>query len=129
MKKDAFAPFLFHQGTNYRSYEYMGCHAGTRKGENGEVETYIFRVWAPHATSVYVTGDFNGWSNTAPMTRITEGGIFEAELDANLFSESRIYKYRICSPNGELLKADPYGFFTEVPPKTASLVGVLPEFE
>ena len=36
MKKDTLAPFLFHQGTNYRSYEYMGCHAGARK-DNGEI--------------------------------------------------------------------------------------------
>lgn len=127
--RDTLAPFLFHQGTNYRSYEYMGCHAGSRKGADGKDEaTYVFRVWAPHATAVFVTGDFNGWSNTASMLRITEGGIWEAELPANLFSESRIYKYRIYSPNGEFLKADPYGFFTEVPPNTASLVGALPRF-
>ena len=127
--RDTLAPFLFHQGTNYRSYEYMGCHAGSRQGADGKDEaTYVFRVWAPHATAVFVTGDFNGWSNTAAMQRITEGGIWEAELDANLFSESRIYKYRIYSPNGEFLKADPYGFFTEVPPNTASLVGALPRF-
>lgn len=128
-KKDSLAPFLFHQGTNYRSYEYMGCHADSRQGADGKEEaTYIFRVWAPHATAVFVTGDFNGWSNAAPMQRITEGGIWETELSANLFSESRIYKYRIYSPNGEFLKADPYGFFTEVPPATASLVGALPAF-
>lgn len=128
--KDTLAPFLFHQGTNYRTYEYMGCHAELRQNEDGaERKVYVFRVWAPHATSVFVTGDFNGWSNSAPMLRITEGGIWETELDANLFSESRIYKYRIYSQNEECLKADPYGFFTEVPPNTASLVGALPSFE
>ncbi|MBR4873126.1 MAG: 1,4-alpha-glucan branching protein GlgB [Clostridia bacterium] len=123
------APYLFHQGTNYRAYEYMGCHAETIETESGNKRNvYVFRVWAPHATAVFVTGDFNGWSNSVPMKRITEGGLWEATLDANLFSESRIYKYKICSPKGEFLKADPYGYFTEVPPATASLVGALPAF-
>ena len=127
--QNTLAPFLFHQGTNYRAYDYMGCHAVMRTATDGVEKTvYIFRVWAPNATAVFVTGDFNGWSNSAPMLRITEKGIWEAELEAELFSESRVYKYRVCSPNGEFLKADPYGFFMEEPPETASLVGILPSF-
>lgn len=128
-KNSSLAPYLFHQGTNYRAYEYMGCHAETQRGEDGsEAEVYVFRVWAPNATEVFVTGDFNRWSNSAPMLRITEGGIWEATLDANLFLQSRIYKYRIVSSSGVGMKADPYGYFSELPPNTASLVGKLPTF-
>ena len=127
--RDTLAPYLFHQGTNYRSYEYMGCHAGTRQCEDGqERATYVFRVWAPHATAVFVTGDFNGWTNTAPMTRITEDGIWEAELEAELFEKSKLYKYRILSPKGQTLKADPYSFSMELPPNTASVAGDLPDY-
>lgn len=127
--KEASAPSLFHQGINYKAYEYMGCHAGARQGETGKKRaTYVFRVWAPHATEVYVTGDFNGWSKTAPMRRITDGGIWETELDAELFAESRLYKYRILSAHGEFLKADPYGAFSELPPAAASLVGEVPSY-
>ena len=129
-EQETLAPYLFHQGTNYKAYEYMGCHKGTAVGADGErKDIFVFRVWAPHAHAVYVTGDFNDWENTVLMRRITGGGIWEAEVDANLFSQSRIYKYRIYTSNGEFMKADPYGFFTELPPATASLAGELPQFE
>lgn len=112
--KDNLAPFLFHQGTNYRAYEYMGAHVC-----DGKV---VFRVWAPNAIAVYVTGDFCNWGIGSRMERITEGGIWEAELEYAFFSNSPIYKYRILSQSGEKLKADPYGFAMEKPPGTASLV-------
>ena len=52
------AEYFFHQGTNSRAYEYMGAH----RNENGSV---TFRVWAPHAVSVSVVGDFNDWKEEA----------------------------------------------------------------
>ena len=51
------AAYLFHQGTNYKAYEYLGVH----KTEAG----YIFRVWAPNAERVCVVGDFNNWNDKA----------------------------------------------------------------
>lgn len=106
------APFLFHQGTNYQSYEYLGVH----KVE----DAYSFRVWAPRAEAVFVVGDFNGWGEDAPMTRITEGGLFEAYIPCDRFSDSMLYKYKIRSGDKELYKADPYGFRMEKIPGTAS---------
>ena len=106
------APYLFHQGTNYRAYEYMGAHIIDGKA--------VFRVWAPNAIFVYLTGDFCNWNIGEMMTKVTEGGIFEVSIDASLFSRGDLYKYRIYSPNGEFLKADPYGFSMEKPPQTAS---------
>ncbi|MBQ6758674.1 MAG: hypothetical protein IJP42_06260, partial [Selenomonadaceae bacterium] len=52
-----YALYLFHQGTNYRAYEMMGAHFLTRDGKRG----VRFAVWAPHAKSVSVVGDFNNW--------------------------------------------------------------------
>ena len=50
---DSMAVYLFHQGSNYKSYEYFGCH----KAEGG----HVFRTWAPNARAVYITGAFCGW--------------------------------------------------------------------
>ena len=61
--------YLFHQGNNARSYEYMGAH-------RVDYESVVLRTWAPNAVSVSVTGDFNGWNDEADKAeRITVGGI------------------------------------------------------
>ena len=112
--KDNLAPFLFHQGTNYRSYEYMGAHVCG--------EQTSFRVWAPNAIAVYVTGDFCNWGVGERMERVSEGGIREIYLESELFKKYPVYKYRILSASGERLKADPYGSAMEKPPATASVV-------
>lgn len=109
---DSYASFLFHQGTNYTAYDFLGAHP-TGKG------TVVFRVWAPNADSVFVIGSFNGWENTCPMKRITEGGIWEAEAAA---LAGDMYKYRIINNGRTVDKADPYAFFCEKPPATASIV-------
>ncbi len=115
-KTNALAPFLFHQGTNYEAYEFLGAH---RLADGAE---WVFRVWAPHALSVYVVGDFNGWGEDAPMRRVTADGVFETTVRAERFAESPLYKYRIVTDHGDLYKADPYGFSMEKPPNTASAV-------
>ena len=65
-KKSGYDPniplYLFHEGTNAKAYEFLGAHLC----ENGAV----FRVWAPNAAKVYVTGSFNGWqANGNPMQK------------------------------------------------------------
>ena len=107
------APYLFHQGTNYRSFDYLGVH---REGD-----AYAFRVWAPHATAVFAVGDFNGWSESDPLVRISDGGLFEGFVSADRFGEGSSYKFKLQTPNGERYKADPYAFSAEVPPATASV--------
>ena len=123
--KDNLASFLFHQGTNYRAYEYMGAHV---EGEKVSFSV-IFRVWAPNAVAVYVTGDFCNWGIGERMERISEGGIWEIILEYSLFESTPVYKYRILSQNGDRLKADPYGFAMEKPPNTASLVVKHPAYK
>lgn len=45
--------YLFHQGTNYNVYEYLGAHFTKKNGIKG----VIFRVWAPNATEVSVVAN------------------------------------------------------------------------
>ena len=108
--------YLFHQGTYYQAYEYMGAHpCPDGKG-------YVFRTWAPNAIRINVVGDFNGWDNTKnPMKKISDGGVWEAVVqDAKQFDK---YKFEIVDKNNYArLKADPYAFMNETNGKTASIV-------
>ena len=108
--------YLFHQGTNYHSYKLLGCHL------LDDGQSAVFRVWAPNAMSVSVVGDFNGWYDyAAPMRRVTDGGIWEAEVSG--ITAGQNYKFSITTPTGnKLLKADPYAFFSETETKTASVI-------
>ncbi len=122
MKKttDALASFLFHEGTNYRAYEYMGAHRTE--------DSYVFRLWAPHAEAVFLVGDFNAWGEDAPMQRVTEGGVWEIFVDVARFDLGQCYKYKLLTAKGELYKADPYGFFMQNPPETASVLYDITEY-
>ena len=113
MQKENLAPYLFHQGTNFKAYEYLGV---SRVGED-----FVFRVWAPHATEAFVIGDFNGWSEETPMTRVTDGGIFEAAVSGKCFGIGSLYKFKLKTPHGDRYKADPYGRYMQKPPETASV--------
>ena len=109
------AAYLFHQGTNFRAYEYLGLH---RVGTD-----FVFRVWAPNADAVSVCGDFNGWKPDAlPMRRITDRGIWEVSVPADTLCIGQNYKYHIRNGWKEVLKADPYGFYMQVPPETATVI-------
>ncbi|MDF2908682.1 MAG: 1,4-alpha-glucan-branching enzyme, partial [Herbinix sp.] len=110
--------YLFHEGTNYKSYYMLGAHRLDQDGRKG----VRFAVWAPNADWVSVVGDFNDWSTTAdPMLQIDNSGIWELfipELD-----NGQLYKYAIGSASDEILyKCDPYAYFCELRPKTASIV-------
>ena len=109
---DNYASYLFHQGTNYTAYDFLGVH---KVGEG----KYVFRVWAPNADAVYVVGGFNGWDMSCPMERITDGGIWEAKCSA---SYGDMYKFRIVNGDRVFDKADPYGVWCEKPPATASII-------
>ncbi|MBQ1855961.1 MAG: 1,4-alpha-glucan branching protein GlgB [Anaerovibrio sp.] len=111
--------FLFHQGTNFRAYEMLGAHVMEQNGKKG----VRFTVWAPHAKEVSVVGDFNNWDTRVnKMSKLGDGEIW------NLFipdvGPGTVYKYAIL-PQHEgphIMKADPYGFFAEKKPETASIV-------
>ncbi len=111
-----FPLYLYHHGKNDRIYETYGAHRASVGGNDG----YIFRVWAPHATSVSVVGDFNGWdASKNVMERMIDGESFELFIPG--LKQYDLYKYCITAHDGrQLMKADPVGFHTETPPKTAS---------
>ncbi len=116
-KGNSLQNYLFHQGSFYRAFDYFGAHFSKLDGKNG----VIFRTWAPNATTVGVVGDFNGWNESGYlMKRITKGGIFE--LFVPNLKEFCAYKYSVTSFNKTVLKADPYAFHSETPPKTASKI-------
>ena len=111
--------YLYHQGTNYHTYEMLGAHCMEQNGRKG----VRFAVWAPHAQSVSVVGDFNGWdTRTNPMEKIQDGEIWCVFLEG--IEPGTVYKYAIEPQTGgpHILKADPYGFFAEKKPQTASCV-------
>ena len=111
---DDLAAYLFHQGTNYFAYEYLGAH----KTENG----YVFRVWAPNADNIMLTGDFNDWKENIPMHRITERGVWEVSVEDGSIKAGQKYKYKIYGSGQVHYKADPYARRTEAPPETASVI-------
>jgi len=105
--------YLFREGTHTRMYEHLGAQV-----LDGGVH---FAVWAPNATGVSVLGDFNGWDPDAHTMYPTDAGIwkaFVAEAEVGM-----TYKYAVAGADGVVrVKADPYGFLFEVPPKSASVV-------
>ena len=102
---------LFHHGENFKSYEFLGAH----KAVCGKKRGFVFRVWAPHAASVSVVGEFNGWDVCAnPMSRMIDGETFETFIPG--LKQFDIYKYCIRTQDGRTIyKADPYAFHTETP--------------
>ncbi|PYT14888.1 MAG: 1,4-alpha-glucan branching enzyme, partial [Acidobacteria bacterium] len=113
----SFELYLHGEGTNYESYRTLGAQVALCEGVQG----VRFAVWAPNAALVSVAGDFNDWDRTRHPMRLREGGVWEIFVPG--LSEGAHYKYSLLSSSGwEQLRSDPYGFFAEVPPKTASIV-------
>ncbi len=82
-----------------------------------------FSVWAPSAISVWVVGDFNGWSAEASSALSPQG---DSGIWSGVVSQAGIgdrYKFRILTKGGdEVERSDPLAFATELPPATASVV-------
>ncbi len=112
---DDVALYLFHQGNNMKAYEYMGCHA-----VKGEKNLFSFRVWAPHAKSVSVIGQFNSWDEkSGEMDKINEAGVWECYLSGVKPFDN--YKFLVTGYDGKkVAKSDPYAFHSETRPGTAS---------
>ena len=113
--------YLFHDGTNYKAYEFFGVHKIKKN-------TYAFRVWAPNAEAVSVVGDFNDWDETKHKCFAISPGIWEAIINGvEVFD---CYKYAIKTKDGEtLMKADPYAVHQETRPGTGSKVYELENYK
>lgn len=110
--------YLFHEGNNFRSYQFLGAHVIEEKGNKG----VRFTVWAPNAREVRVVGDFNCWhGDKHRLQRVGQSGVWLLFVSELMIGE--IYKYEIITATGEiLLKADPYAFYAQLRPNTASVV-------
>lgn len=110
----------FSGGDELRAFSFLGCHRGEKEG----VEGYFFRVWAPNAKAISVTGDWNFWNpDDMPMAPV-EYGVWEAfSVYAH---EGDAYKYRILRADGNTVyKTDPYGFQACALPETSSRICTL----
>ncbi|WP_442892157.1 1,4-alpha-glucan branching protein GlgB [Companilactobacillus sp. HBUAS59699] len=105
--------YLFNIGKSFRSYEFLGCHVLN-------TGLTIFNVWAPHAKSVAVVGDFNGWQDT-PLSQVGTTGIWHGEFKQ--VTPGSLYKFAVTGPDGQRhLKIDPYARKFEKKPGDAAVV-------
>jgi len=111
--------YLLGEGRHFTSYDKLGSHLRTVDGVAG----VHFAVWAPNAYRVSVIGDFNDWDvRVHPMRKHALPGVWELFIPG--VEEGAAYKYDLRSQVGgfQAQKTDPYGFFAELRPRTASLV-------
>ncbi|SES89284.1 1,4-alpha-glucan branching enzyme [Natronincola peptidivorans] len=110
--------YLFHEGTNYYSYRFLGAHLIEENGQRGT----RFTVWAPNAEEVRLVGDFNNWQGYSHrMEQISNSQLWS--IFVGNIQEGALYKYEVYGKNREVfLKSDPYGFLSELRPDTASIV-------
>ena len=113
----------FHQGTNRRAYEMLGAHPCYE----GDQRKWHFCVWAPNAKHVALVGSFNDWDKSAtPMQKQYDGTwelrLSEDELWKNVPQDGYpTYKYAVWGADDLWrMKADPFGFFSQLRPNNAS---------
>ena len=113
-----FDRYLFGSGNHWKLYEKLGAHPRKVQDQQG----VNFALWAPNAQSIQVVGDFNQWDGRAhPMRKQIPSGVWE--LFVPNVQAGMNYKYRVRSLDGRIIdKADPLAFYSEVPPRTASIV-------
>ncbi|GLH68522.1 1,4-alpha-glucan branching enzyme GlgB [Geothrix rubra] len=123
--QDRFPPWLgpldhhlLSEGTHRRAYEKLGAHPAVLDGVAGTA----FAVWAPSAQRVSVVGPFNDWDGRRHPMRSSDSGVWERFVPD--VGPGDLYKFELTGPRGEplALKADPFAFRCEVPPRTASVV-------
>jgi 1,4-alpha-glucan branching enzyme len=116
---------LFSEGNHLQLYEKFGAHLRNIGGDDG----VYFAVWAPNAQRVSVVGDFNGWDGRVnPMRRLLGSGVWELFLPG--VGEGAHYKFEIRTPGGALLlKADPFGLFSQHGKETSSMVYNLDRYQ
>lgn len=124
-KPDSLSPFitdfdlhLFNEGTHHKVFEKLGAHLMTKDGIKGT----HFAVWAPSAVSVSVICNYNYWNGAChPMSLVGSTGVWTLFIPD--IGPGEMYKYEIRTQSGDYLKkADPYAFYSEMRPGTASIV-------
>ena len=102
----------FYTGQEFEAYVYLGAHL--------EGNGVVFRTFAPNAFQISVIGDFNQWQET-PMKKVYDGNFWECHVENA--GQGMKYKYRIYDKNGNSLDhCDPYAFYSDLRPETASII-------
>ena len=117
--------YLFGESTHHEIYRKMGAHLDKKDGKDGA----WFTLWAPNAMAIQVVGDFNGWDGKNDvMEKISPMGVYEKFVPGAKVGD--YYKYKIFTADGRILmKADPYAFWAEKRPGTASRVADIDHFK
>lgn len=116
--------YLFNQGELYRSYLRFGAHIIDVDGQLGT----HFALWGPNVNAVYVVGDFNDWrSKGSEMVEVGTSGVWTLFIPKILCG---LYKFEIHTKTGEVfLKSDPFAFYSELRPLTASRIYSLEDYQ
>jgi 1,4-alpha-glucan branching enzyme len=117
--------YLHTEGTLHEAYQSLGAHLVEVDGVRG----VRFAVWAPNAECATVTGEFNDWDTRRHPMRRRNGGVWELFIPG--LAAGTAYKYYIRSSIAgyRQLKADPYAFYCETPPKSASVVWDIAQYQ
>jgi 1,4-alpha-glucan branching enzyme len=110
--------YLFNEGSHFRIYEKLGAHPAEHDGRTG----IYFAVWAPNAEHVGVMGSFNDWDKDRhPLRPFENSGIWHGFIPG--LESGVVYKYHVRSRHQGYRadKTDPFAFFTELSPQTASV--------
>ena len=115
---------LFAEGNHHRIYEKLGAHIAEVDGVRG----VYFALWAPNARNVSIIGDFNHWDGRENQMRKRSNTVWELFIPE--LGPGTAYKYEVKNWEGHIYeKSDPYGFYQEVRPKTASIVADLDTYQ
>ncbi len=122
---EPFDLYLFGQGKHWDIYKVLGSHPAEQDGESG----FRFAVWAPNAREVNLAGDFNDWKwGECALYPVGSSGIWAAFVPG--FEKGMRYKFGVKGHQGRIVyKTDPYGFYAELRPRTASIAWGLEGYE
>lgn len=117
--------YLFAKGVHYKLYEALGGRITTYQGCRG----VKFAVWAPSASQVSLVGDFNFWDGRInPMRSMGASGVWELFIPE--LGPREKYKFEVRTKEGHArLKADPFAYWSELRPKTASVTFDVDQYE
>jgi len=116
---------LFNEGKHWHAHRLLGAHVQ----EIDDISGVLFSVWAPNASRVSVVGDFNRWDGRVHPMRMRTGGVWELFIP-NL-GHGELYKFEIRNDfwNAVFSKADPYGRYHELRPRTSSIIQAPSEYD
>ncbi|HNX76353.1 MAG TPA: 1,4-alpha-glucan branching protein GlgB [Candidatus Rifleibacterium sp.] len=114
--------YLFNEGNHQELYEKLGAHIRFLDYHQDKLGGISFAVWAPNAKRVSVIGDFNAWDGRRHVMRsLGNSGIWEIFIPG--LQAGQNYKFEVKTQQNSLLeKIDPFAFYAEVRPKTASKI-------